>query len=175
MIVAAVDVAHDRTDRRHDDALIDLVLPADRGDHDGRVLRRDLNDGAQLLRDFPAFDLGVDRRVRRFRRLGESRCALALGEVASRVDLQVDVAAGESALEFERGDARRNQRHVIGVAVEVVVVGRQRPVPHALAELGDQFGGEPVGFGARGARLAVDAGALHRGAHDADRIRRGRG
>ena len=166
---AAIDVAHERTDRGHENALVDLLLAADRGHHDRRILRRDLDDRAQLLRNLPALDLGVDRRIRGILGLLEGGGALGLGEVAARIDLQVDVAPGEAALEFERGDAGRDQRDVIGVAIEIIVVGRQRGVPDALAILGDEFGGEAAVVGLGGARLAVDPRALDARADDADR------
>ena len=157
---AAIDVAHERTDRGHDDALVDLVLTADRRDDDRGVFRRDLNDRAQLLRDFPPLDLGVDRGVDGVPRLGKARGALGLGKIAAGVDLEVDIAAGEAALELQGRNPRGNQGDVVGVAVEVVIVGRQGSIPHALAVLRHQLRGEAAVVGFGGARLAIDARGL---------------
>ena len=172
--LAAGDVAGDGADGRRQDALLDVLERADAAHHDGGVLRRDLDQRAQLQRDVPALHLHVDGLIDGVLGHGLWLGPLFLRDVALLIDRQIDHALGVAALVDLGADARVDQRHLVGLPVEVVGAGEQRLLPDADAALGNQRHGQSaLDLGAlRGGRdLLLDAHGigLHRVAfHDAD-------
>jgi hypothetical protein len=48
-----------------------------------------------------------------------------LGEIAFGINLQIDVPTRKTALEIEGNDARRKQRDIIGILIQIIIVWRQ--------------------------------------------------
>jgi hypothetical protein len=166
----AGDVADHRADAGRDDAVLDRRQVADRGDHDGRVLRRYLDDHAQLLRDVPALQLDEHGLVGGALRGGDVLRGLALLDPTVLVDLQVDAASRVAALVDPGLGPGVDQRHVVGPQVEVKGTGIERRAPHPDAVLRHQGRAQVAGIHARqvGDVRAIDAGAPDVALHHPD-------